>query len=355
MGSAKSVRIGALQFGGGARVRVEGMVKTPLGGLDGCVAELESLRHANCELVRVAFPDDSFAPALRRLIGISHVPIMADIHFNHKFTLAALDSGVASVRVNPGNMSGEAGLRSVLAAAKMSGAVIRIGANGGSLSGRHLESCGGDRAAAIVFAVEEQLRVLTDAGFEDIIISAKSSSVMETVRANALLADRYPFPLHIGITEAGMGMAGAVKSACGLGILLSQGIGDTMRVSLTGDSVTEVEVAYAILRSLEIRNRGVNLISCPCCGRRRVDVGALVSRVKECLPDNPPDGLTIAVMGCEVNGPREAAAADIGIAGTKNGFALFERGRPVATGGLGDIGKVISERIKRFMEINRHP
>jgi (E)-4-hydroxy-3-methylbut-2-enyl-diphosphate synthase len=178
--------------------------------------------------------------------------------------------------------------------------------------------------------------------FSDIIISAKSSSVPETVRANFMLSERYPFPLHVGITEAGGGMDGAVKSASGLAILLAQGIGDSVRVSLTGDSVSEVRVAYAILRSLELRKRGVNMISCPGCGRRRVDVGAFCERVKAVLPGDIPDGVTIAVMGCEVNGPREAASADIGIAGTRNGFVLFKKGTAVASGGIGELEKFFS-------------
>jgi (E)-4-hydroxy-3-methylbut-2-enyl-diphosphate synthase len=238
-------------------------------------------------------------------------------------------------------MTNREGLASVIAAAKANGAVIRIGANGGSLSNRQLASHE-DRASALVGAVEEQIRQLTDMDFRDIIISAKSSSVPETVRANFMLSERYPFPLHVGITEAGGGMDGAVKSASGLAILLAQGIGDSVRVSLTGDSVSEVRVAYAILRSLELRKRGVNMISCPCCGRRRVDVGALCERVKILLPDDMPDGVTIAVMGCEVNGPREAAAADIGIAGTKDGFVLFKKGEAVASGKIGELEKIFS-------------
>jgi (E)-4-hydroxy-3-methylbut-2-enyl-diphosphate synthase len=236
-------------------------------------------------------------------------------------------------------MTNREGLASVISAAKANGAVIRIGANGGSLGNHQLASFE-DRASALVGAVEEQIRLLTGMDFQDIIISAKSSSVPETVRANFMLSARHPFPLHIGITEAGGGMDGAVKSASGIAVLLAQGIGDSVRVSLTGDSVSEVGVAYTILRSLELRKKGANMISCPGCGRRRVDVGALCERVKAMLPDDMPDGVTIAVMGCEVNGPKEAASADIGIAGTKNGFVLFKNGTAVASGEIGELEKI---------------
>ena len=348
MGSSKYVTINGTRFGGNAPVRVESMLKTPLSDVEGCAGELDELNKSGCELVRIAFPDESCRANLKYLIGVSKVPIMADIHFNHKFAIAALDCGVSSIRINPGNMTSAEGLASVLAAARARGAVLRIGANGGSLNNKQI-AAHGDRASALVAAVEEQLKPLIDAGFEDIIISAKSSSVNETVRANFILSAKYPYPLHIGITEAGSGTDGAVKSAVGLGILLGQGIGDTIRVSLTGDSRTEVEVAYTILRSLEMRKRGVNLISCPCCGRRRVDVAELVARVKAILPDPAPDGLEIAVMGCEVNGPREAANADIGIAGTEGGFVLFEKGEPVLSGSPGELEESLTKHLKEFL------
>jgi (E)-4-hydroxy-3-methylbut-2-enyl-diphosphate synthase len=320
------------------------MLKTRLNDTEGCLAELDALKNAGCELVRVAYPDLSLAASLTALVEKSSVPLMADIHFSHKYALSAIDCGCRSIRVNPGNMSGREGLARVIAAAESSGVVIRIGANGGSLGRSQIAAAGGDRAAALALAVEEQLCQLTDAGFEDVIISAKSSSVLETVRANLLLAQKFPFPLHIGITEAGPGIGGAVKSAVGIGIMLSQGVGDTVRVSLTGPSVREAETAYDILRSLDLRQRGVNLISCPGCGRRRVDIFGLVERVRGMLPPDLPDGIHVAVMGCEVNGPKEAASADIGIAGTQNGFVMFQKGEVVATGGIGEL----EERLKEF-------
>jgi (E)-4-hydroxy-3-methylbut-2-enyl-diphosphate synthase len=311
--------------------------------------ELDALKKCGCELVRAAFPDERHKTDLKYIAERSGVPVMADIHFNHKLAVAALDCGVTSIRINPGNMTDGKGLASVVSAAKANGAVIRIGANGGSLNNRRTASRE-DRASALVGAVEEQITLLTEMDFRDIIISAKSSSAPETIRANFMLSAKHPFPLHIGITEAGGGIDGAVKSASGIAVLLSQGIGDSVRVSLTGDSASEVRVAYTILRALELRKRGVNLISCPCCGRKRVDVGALCERVKAMLPADAPDGLTVAVMGCEVNGPGEAASADLGIAGTKNGFVLFKKGKAVASGEIGELEKFFQRAIS---ELNR--
>ena len=349
MGSARYVDIRGVQFGGGAPVRVESMLKTPLSDLEACIEELSVLKKSGCELARVAFPDESHKRALKILAEKSEVPLMADIHFNHKFALAALDCGVPSIRVNPGNMTDARGLGEVLSAARSNGAVIRIGANGGSVNSAQKKKYG-HGARALAGAVEEQLKPLIDAGFEDVIISAKSSSVPETVLANQILAGKYPFVLHVGITEAGSGIDGAVKSAAGISVILSQGIGDTIRVSLTGDSGTEVGVAYGILRSLGLRKKGINMISCPCCGRRRVDVGALCRRVKAMLPDDAPDGLTIAVMGCEVNGPREAAAADIGIAGTGEGFVVFKNGAAVASGKIAEMENILAPCLREVFE-----
>jgi (E)-4-hydroxy-3-methylbut-2-enyl-diphosphate synthase len=325
------------------------MLKTPLSDLEACIEELSVLKKSGCELARVAFPNESHKKNLRVLAGKSEVPLMADIHFNHKFALAALDCGVPSIRINPGNMTDSRGLDEVLSAARSNGAVIRIGANGGSVNSAQKKKYGRG-ARALAGAVEEQLEPLIDAGFENVIISAKSSSVPETVRANQILAGKYPFVLHVGITEAGSGIDGAVKSAAGISVILSQGIGDTIRVSLTGDSKTEVEVAYGILRALGLRKKGINMISCPCCGRARVDVGALCRRVKAMLPDDAPDGLTIAVMGCEVNGPREAAAADIGIAGAGEGFVIFKRGVAAASGKIAELENILAPCLREAFE-----
>ena len=346
MGSKKKVRIGGLDFGAGAPVRVESMLKSRLEDLPSCLRELDGLKNAGCELVRVAFPADELHDDLTKLVEQSNVAIMADIHFNHKLALRAIDCGCGSVRINPGNMGSREGLMEVLFAARSNGTIIRIGSNGGSLSAKQIAGQGGDRSLALVHAVEEQLLPLADAGFEDIIISAKSSSVPETVRANLILSQRYPFPLHVGITESGAGIDGAVKSATGLGVLLGQGVGDTMRVSLTGESVEEVRVAYGIQRALGIRQNGIDFVSCPGCGRRRIDVAQMAERVKDMLPEDLPDGMTIAVMGCEVNGPKEAAAADFGVAGTAGGFVLFKKSVAVASGEIENLEITVKTHLK---------
>lgn len=350
MSSERTVVIDGIRIGGGEPIRVESMLKSRLDDVDACLAELCALRAAGCELVRVAYPDLALAPRLRELFDRSPVALMADIHFNHKFAISAIECGARSIRINPGNMSGASGLAEVIAAARANGVVIRIGANGGSLAASQVAAAGGDRASALVLAVEEQLRALTDAGFEDIIISAKSSDVPETIKANVALAERYPFPQHIGITEAGPGVSGAVKGAVGIGIMLAQGVGDTLRVSVTGPSADEAAIGYDILRALGIRSRGPEIISCPGCGRRRVDVFSLVERVKAMLPDDLPDGTSVAVMGCEVNGPKEASHADIGVAGTQAGFVIFRGGEPEATGGDDELVPAFAKAVSRMME-----
>lgn len=342
--SIRSVSVGSLEIGGSHPVRVESMLKTPLEDLEGCALELHRLAETGCEMARVAFPEPSKAEALGTLLSTAEIPLMADIHFDPDLAVLALKAGVPSIRINPGNMGSPERLAEILRLAADRQAAIRIGANGGSLSGPQLAQAGGDRAVALVKAVEEQLQFLLNHRFENIILSAKSTSIPETVRANALLAERYPYPLHVGITEAGPGLRGTVKNSVGIGILLNQGIGDTIRVSLTGPSTTEVETAYSILNALEIRRKGFDLISCPTCGRRRIDVQALVQRL---LPNLAflPDGFSVAVMGCEVNGPREAAHADLGISGSPGGYILFSHGTVIATANGDNLEEVLKSVI----------
>ncbi len=347
--SARSVTVRGLEIGGGSPVRVESMLKTPLDDRQGCSRELQGLAQAGCELVRVAFPSPSNFEDLAALISDAEIPIMADIHFDPDLALLSLKAGAHAIRINPGNMGSPERLSQILETASERKAVVRIGANCGSLSGSQVAKANGDRALALVGAVEEQLVFLKKSGFDNIILSAKSTSIRETVRANFLLSERYPYPLHIGITEAGPGVRGLVKNAAGIGILLNQGIGDTIRVSLTGPSISEVEAGYSILNALEIRRKGYNLISCPTCGRKRIDVEMLVNRL---LPSfSPlPDGFTVAVMGCEVNGPREAAHADLGISGAPGGFVLFSKGRVVAKARTEDLEEVMKSALREILE-----
>ena len=324
----RNVKVGQLGIGNGFPVRVESMLRTPLHDLQGCLEEVLSLADEGCELVRVAFPEMVLSGNLSRLVEGSPTEIIADIHFDHRLAIEAIRSGCRSVRINPGNMGGPGRIRELSSAVKDSGVVVRIGANSGSLSRSRLEQAKGDAGRALFDAVQEQEDALHCCGVEDIIVSAKSSSLDETLRANSLIASSSCHPIHIGLTEAGPGQRGIIKSSVAIGSLLGSGIGDTVRISLTGTSLEEVVVAKRVLQSLGIRRFEAELVSCPACGRRRADVGSLV-RIIEPLMKNLRKDLKVAVMGCEVNGPGEAADSDIGIAGTPSGIVLFLGGKPI--------------------------
>lgn len=326
----KTLKIGSLKIGAGQPVRVESMLKTPLDNTDACLKQLYSLKEEGCELVRAAFPRVELAEPLRRLCSKAPLPLMADIHFDPVLAEKALEAGCPSIRINPGNMGNPARLARVVDAAREHKAVIRIGANSGSVSETQLRTAKGDRGAALALAVGEQMEMLLSLNFTDIIVSAKSTSIDESVRANVLLMRRYSeFPFHIGITEAGSSLDGVVKSACGLSRLLSMGIGDTLRVSLSQPPEDEVRTGYSILRALGLRQRGGCLISCPTCGRRLLDVFKTAEQLKPLLK-YLPDGFTLAVMGCEVNGPREAKHADLGVAGSPSGIVIFKKGEIIS-------------------------
>ncbi|MDR2136794.1 MAG: (E)-4-hydroxy-3-methylbut-2-enyl-diphosphate synthase [Synergistaceae bacterium] len=334
------VKIGALAIGGGAPIRVESMLKVALSLKEKCLEQCERLLIEGCELARVALPEAELADSLAWVNRRTSLPLMADVHFDPEIAVAAMRGGCAGIRINPGNMPLHK-LAEMVRAAKDLGVVVRIGANGGSLASRHLKAAAGDRAKALFLAVKEQADLLLEHDFQDVILSAKSSSVGDTVRANAFIADAYPdLPFHIGITEAGPGDGGVVKSAVGIGTLLGQGIGDTLRVSLTDEPEREVRVGYEILKALGLRSRGVNLISCPTCGRRRADVADLVKLIEPMLA-GLADGTTVAVMGCEVNGPKEAKEAHLGIAGTPVGAVLFKKGTVVGEYPFEDLPKVL--------------
>jgi len=335
----KSVTIGGLAIGKNAPIRVESMLKTPVTDIEGCRQELEALKGEGCELVRVAFPDMDCLHSLKVLLKISEIPIMADIHFDAKLAKAALEAGCMAIRINPGNMP-KSGLADAARLARDKKAVIRIGSNSGSLNNVQLEQAGGNKAKALFIAVQDQVKILEDMGFDDIILSSKSTSIAETVNANLMISRHFPqYPVHIGMTEAGAIPEGLIKSASGISLLLMQGIGDTLRISLSAPATEEVRAGYALLRSLGLRKKGVEVISCPACGRRRLDVAKLVEQIRPMLKDLP-DGTVVAIMGCEVNGPREAMEADIGVAGTPHGVVIFKKGEVVGHLGEGEMEKV---------------
>ena len=345
MNSKRQVNINGLTIGGDAPVRVESMLKVSLDKRDECLAQCERLLACGCEMARAALPDKKFAPDLKHLVSTTKLTIMADIHFDPALAILAMEAGCRAIRINPGNMPLDR-LNDVIACAKSLGVVIRIGANGGSISQAQLDQAGGDRARGLFLAVCEQAELLLRNDFTNMILSAKSSSVRECIRANELIAEKYPdFPMHIGLTEAGPGDGGIVKGTACISGLLMKGIGDTLRVSLTDEPEREVRVGYEILKALELRKRGVNLISCPTCGRRRADVMRLVKVVEPMLA-NLPDGVSVAVMGCEVNGPKEARHAQFGIAGTPGGAVLFREGRPCGEYSFSELEGVLPEFLK---------
>jgi (E)-4-hydroxy-3-methylbut-2-enyl-diphosphate synthase len=324
--SKVQIRVGNVPIGGGAPVVVQSMTTTNTHDVDATMAQIGALASAGCEVVRVAVPKNEDADALRKLAYLSPIPVIADIHFNASLALKAIDAGVAAVRINPGNIGGPDKIEQVVRAAKARRIPMRIGANSGSLP-KHLEPLAQrDTAQALVREALEQVELLERLDFRDFKISVKSSSVPTMIRAYRMLSEKVPYPLHLGVTEAGTPFAGSIKSAVGMGSLLMDGIGDTMRVSLTADPVEEVKVAWEILKSLGLRERGPVMIACPSCGRDNVGVQTLAEAVEARLRDYP-QAFEVAVMGCAVNGPGEAGDADFGIAGGRETGFVYAHGR----------------------------
>ena len=325
MSSTRRISVGGVPIGGGAPVAVQSMTLTETHDVAATLAQTRRLADAGCELVRVAVPGRTDADALPRIVAGSPVPVIADIHFNASLALRAIAAGVAAVRINPGNIGGPDKVERVVAAAREAGIPMRIGANSGSLPDHLRQFATNDPAGALVEAALEEVRLLERLDFHEFKISVKSSSVPVMIQAYRRLADTVPYPLHLGVTEAGPPFTGTVKSAIGIGALLADGIGDTLRVSLTADPVEEVKVAWEILRVLGLRHKGPVMIACPSCGRTNVDVLELAQRVEERL-SGYDDVFEVAVMGCAVNGPGEAGDADFGIAGGRDAGHIYAHG-----------------------------
>ena len=324
----RQIMVGSVPVGGGAPVTIQSMTNTPTADVEATVAQIRRLEAAGCEIVRVAVPDLAAARAVEAIRAGIRIPLVVDIHFDYRLALACVEAGCDAVRINPGNIGGEEKVRAVAEACGARHIPIRIGVNGGSLEKPILAKYGGVTAEALVESAFGHIRLLEQYGFRDICVSLKSSSVPVTMRAYQLMSRESDYPLHIGVTEAGTVRMGTLKSAVGIGGLLALGIGDTMRVSLSADPVEEVYAARDILRAAGIRREGPELVSCPTCGRTRIDLIALANEVEERLRgvDKP---ITVAVMGCAVNGPGEAAAADVGIAGGAGEGLLFRKGQIV--------------------------
>jgi (E)-4-hydroxy-3-methylbut-2-enyl-diphosphate synthase len=323
--SKKQIKVGNVPIGGGAPVVVQSMTLTYTHDVDATIEQIARLASAGCEVVRVAVPKNEDAEALGKIVYLSPIPVIADIHFNASLALKAIDAGVAAVRINPGNIGGSDKVAMVVKAAKAKGTPMRIGANSGSLPKHLIELAQKDTAEALVEEALEQVRLLESMDFYDFKISVKSSSVPTMIRAYRMLSERVPYPLHLGVTEAGTPATGSIKSAIGVGSLLMDGIGDTIRISLTADPVKEVEVAWEILKALGLRERGPVMIACPSCGRDNVGVEQLAAVVEERLKSYP-EAFEVAVMGCAVNGPGEAGDADFGIAGGRDTGFIYAHG-----------------------------
>jgi (E)-4-hydroxy-3-methylbut-2-enyl-diphosphate synthase len=326
LSSEVQIRVGGVPVGGGAPVAVQSMTLTKTHDVQATTAQIAALASAGCEIVRVAVPKTEDADALPMIVRLSPIPVIADIHFNASLALKAIDAGVAAVRINPGNIGGPEKVEQVVTAAKRAGLPMRIGANSGSLP-KHLGKLAQkDQAEALVAAALEEVELLEKLDYRTFKISVKATHVPTMIRAYRMLAAKVPYPLHLGVTEAGTEFAGAIKSAVGIGSLLADGIGDTMRVSLTADPVKEVEVAWEILKSLGLRERGPVMIACPSCGRDNVGVEKLARVVEDRLRAYP-QAFEVAVMGCAVNGPGEAGDADFGIAGGRDVGFVYAHGR----------------------------
>ena len=326
MASERQIHVGSVAIGGGAPVVIQSMTLTPTRDVEATTAQIAALASAGCELVRCAVPKIEDAEALRTIVRLSPLPVIADIHFNASLALKAIDAGVAAVRINPGNIGGPDKVALVVEAARKAGIPMRIGANSGSLP-KHLDELAQrDQAEALVAAALEEVELLEKLGYYDFKISVKATHVPTMIRAYRMLAAKVPYPLHLGVTEAGTPFAGSIKSAVGMGALLTDGIGDTIRVSLTADPVKEVETAWEILKALGLRERGPVMIACPSCGRDNVGVENLARVVEDRLVKYP-QAFEVAVMGCAVNGPGEAGDADFGIAGGRDVGFIYAHGR----------------------------
>jgi len=320
------VKIGNRVIGGGNPILIQSMTNTKTEDIKATIEQIQRLEAAGCEIVRCSVPSSEAAAALAEIKKNIRIPLVADIHFDYRLAIAAMENGADKIRINPGNIGGEEKLRAVVNVARQLDIPIRVGVNSGSLEKSIIEKYGRVTAEGLVESALDKVRMIEDMGYDRLVISIKSSDVMMCVRAHELIAKKTDYPLHVGITEAGTVFAGNIKSAVGLGIILYKGIGDTIRVSLTGDPVEEVKSAKLILKTLGLRKGGIEIVSCPTCGRTQIDLIKLATQVEEMTADIDLD-IKVAVMGCAVNGPGESKEADIGIAGGKGEGLLIKRGK----------------------------
>ena len=323
--STKPVQIGSRVIGGGNPVLIQSMCNTKTEDSASTIAQILELERAGCDIIRVAVPTMEAAESLKTIKKAIHIPLVADIHFDYRLAIAAIECGADKIRINPGNIGSEERVQAVVDKAKEYGVPIRVGVNSGSLEKHLIEKYGGVTAEGIVESALDKAALIERMGYDNLVLSIKSSDVMMCVKAHELIAKKTPYPLHVGITEAGTILSGNIKSAIGLGLILNQGIGDTIRVSLTGNPVEEVKSAKLILKTLGLRTGGVEVVSCPTCGRTQIDLIGLANQVETMVQEYPLD-IKVAVMGCVVNGPGEAREADLGIAGGIGEGLLIKKG-----------------------------
>lgn len=321
----KVVDIGGVKIGGGHPVAIQSMTNTRTEDVEATVRQILALEAAGCEIIRCAVPTMEAAEALKEIKKQIHIPLVADIHFDYRLAIAAIENGADKIRINPGNIGSEERVRAVVEKAKEYRIPIRVGVNSGSLEKELVEKYGGVTAEGIVESALDKVHMIEAMGYDNLVVSIKSSDVMMCVKAHELIAKECPYPLHVGITESGTLLSGNIKSSVGLGIILYQGIGDTIRVSLTGDPLEEIKSAKLILRALGLRRGGIEVVSCPTCGRTKIDLISLANQVETMVTEFPLD-IKVAVMGCVVNGPGEAKEADIGIAGGIGEGLLIKKG-----------------------------
>ncbi|WP_287447845.1 flavodoxin-dependent (E)-4-hydroxy-3-methylbut-2-enyl-diphosphate synthase [Sellimonas sp.] len=325
----KEVRIGNVVIGGKNPVAIQSMTNTKTEDVDATVNQILALEKAGCEIIRCAVPTMEAAEALSKIKERIHIPLVADIHFDYRLAIAAIENGADKIRINPGNIGDTDRVRKVAEKAKEYGIPIRVGVNSGSLEKGLIEKYGGVTAEGIVESALDKVHLIESMGYDNLVVSIKSSDVLMCVKAHELIAKECPYPLHVGITESGTVLSGNIKSSVGLGIILYQGIGNTIRVSLTGDPLEEIKSAKLILRTLGLRKGGIEVVSCPTCGRTKIDLIRLANQVEDMVQDIPLDDIKVAVMGCVVNGPGEAKEADIGIAGGIGEGLLIKKGQIV--------------------------
>lgn len=347
----KVVSVGGVLLGGGNPIRIQSMTNTKTEDVEATVAQILRLEKAGCEIIRCTVPTMEAAKAIGEIKKRIHIPLVADIHFDYRMAIAAMENGADKIRINPGNIGSTDRIKAVVDVAKERNIPIRVGVNSGSLEKPLIEKYGGVTAEGIVESALDKVRIIEDLGYDNLVISIKSSDVLMCVRAHEILAKQTHYPLHVGITESGTVQSGNIKSAIGLGLILNRGIGDTIRVSLTGDPVEEIKSAKLILRTLGLRKGGIEVVSCPTCGRTQIDLIQLANQVEKMVEDYPLD-LKLAVMGCVVNGPGEAREADLGIAGGIGEGLLIKKGEIIRKVPENELLQALKEELDHWSESN---